>query len=84
MNKIAVRILVKLLRNGYWGRRLINFDDLIVKNTSTKQIAIACKNLEGKGLLIRKPGLKGFRYSLNPSKAKEINEIYDCWLRKTI
>ena len=74
--KIKYYILKKLDRQGYWGRRPINFDDLKHPKISKKDMEDICNKLVKENLLIKKPGNYGWRYGLNPAnKEKILKEI---------
>lgn len=80
--KLAIaHILNKMARGGYWGRRLINEDDL-VKYTKfsfgTTGLNKLLKILHNDGYLLFKKGIKGCdRYSLNPHLKNEIDTFID-------
>ncbi|MBU1120909.1 hypothetical protein KJ660_03435 [Candidatus Micrarchaeota archaeon] len=69
-------IIDKLNRRSYWGRRLINFDDLFSwfkLKASKREIEKTCDELFSEGILWKKKGIrKCFRYSLNPKNKREI------------
>jgi len=62
----------------------MNLSDLIqgVPKENQKPMKEAAEALLDKGLLLRKPGMKKqFRYALNPSKKKEIEERVKKYLK---
>lgn len=73
---IKSTIIDKLNRRSYWGRRLINFDDVFSwfrSKASKKEIESICDGLFNEGILWKKRGIrKCFRYSLNPKNKREI------------
>ena len=76
---IVAWILNKLMRKGYWGRRLINEDVLprgAIKE-KRKKIIEAANTLVNERLLLKKKGRFGWRYSLNPSRKNEIIEFVE-------
>lgn len=77
MNKLKVYIIKKLFRKGYWGSRFLNFDDLVNPKIARKAMTKAIKELINEGIIFFKKGDKSsvFRYSLNPGRKKEIEEI---------
>ena len=85
LEKCKNLVLYKLKNRGYWGRRLMNLGDLVqgVPKENHGLMEEAAESLYREGLLWRKPGnRKQFRYSLNPSKKKEIEGIIEEYLRK--
>lgn len=78
-------LLFKLKNRGYWGRRLMNASDLVkgVPKDCRAELLEAADRLFKRGLLFRKPGNRNeFRYSLNPSKKNEIEELVKKYLEK--
>jgi len=76
-----IRWIVRVLDNsGYYGRRLINLDDLSRRShgkygISTQYLRKVLKKMVREGMLLSKPGNFGPRYSLNPHEKRKIEEI---------
>lgn len=64
-------VIIKLFRNGYIGRRLLDFDNF-GKKVNKKILLKVLKELQDESIIIKKPSLKSGkgRFSLN-SKTKE-------------
>ncbi|MBD3313453.1 hypothetical protein GF345_03355 [Candidatus Woesearchaeota archaeon] len=77
MNELEIYVIKKLFRGGYWGRRLLNFDDIKNPKISRRDLAFALKLLVRDSFILMKKGDRSsvFRYSLNPKKKKEIEDI---------
>lgn len=78
---IVAWIFNKLMRRGYWGRRLINEDVLPKGAIKEKRKAIieAANQLVNDGFLLKKKGRFGWRYSFNPYRKNEIIEFVEKW-----
>lgn len=70
-------IIKKLFRGVYWGSRFLNFDDFVNPKTPRKGLVKAIKELVNEGYLFFKKGDRSsvFRYSLNPERKRDIEEI---------
>ncbi len=79
MKEVKEQIIWKLVRKGYWGNRLINFDDLFkhFKSIKKKDFEKILKGMLKESILLTKTGKYGGRFSLNPNKKHEIMEIYE-------
>jgi len=78
-NSIIAWIFNKLMRRGYWGRRLIN-EDVLPKGAikeQRKEIIETATRLVGDGFLLKKKGRFGWRYSLNPHRKNEIIDFVE-------
>ncbi len=78
-DNIVAWIFNKLMRRGYWGRRLIN-EDVLPKGAikeKRKGIIETAKKLVNDGFLLKKKGRFGWRYSLNPHRKNEIIEFVE-------
>ena len=73
-NNITAWIFNKLMRRGYWGRRLIN-EDVLPRGAlkeKRKEIIETANKLVNDGFLLKKKGRFGWRYSLNSHRKNEI------------
>lgn len=78
-NGLVAWVFNKLMRRGYWGRRLINEGILpkgIIKEKRREIIEIA-NELVNHGFLLKKKGRFGWRYSLNSHRKNEIIEFVE-------
>lgn len=77
MKEVKEQIIWKLVRKGYWGNRLINFDDLFKHFKLRKRdFEKILREMLEEGILLTKTGEYGARFSLNSGKKAEIMEIY--------
>lgn len=78
MKDVKEQIIWKLVRKGYWGNRLINFDDMFkhFKGIRRRDFEKILREMLDEGFLITKTGKYGARFSLNSSKKAEIMETY--------
>ncbi|MBN1385821.1 hypothetical protein JW968_02460 [Candidatus Woesearchaeota archaeon] len=79
MDNIEIWILNKMCRRGYWGNRLINFDDLHNNKISRRDLEHHLRNLENLGYIQKKKGDKSslYRYSLVPCQKHIILHILE-------
>ncbi len=71
---IVAWIFNKLMRRGYWGRRLIN-EAVLPKGAikeKRKEIIQTANELANDGFLLKKKGRFGWRYSLSTRRKNEI------------
>ena len=79
--KLKLWIIQKLNNRGYWGRRLINIDDLPKGSPShlRKKVKKLAYDLWKERYLLKKKGLYGDRFSLNPRMFNEIQQLLEKW-----
>lgn len=77
MDDLEVHIIKKLFRGAYWGSRFLNFDDFVNPKIARRDLSKAIKGLVNEGYLLFKKGDRSsvFRYSLNPNRKKDVEDI---------
>ncbi len=76
---VVAWIFNKLMRRGYWGRRLIN-EDVLPKGAikeRRREIIETANQLVNDGFLLKKKERFGWRYSLNAHRKNEIIEFVE-------
>lgn len=77
MDDLKVYVIKKLFRGAYWGSRFLNFDNFVNQKIARRDLSKAIKELVNEGYLFFKKGDRSsvFRYSLNPGRKKEVEDI---------
>ncbi len=77
INELKLWALNKMFRNGYWGHRMLNFDDFMNPKIVRRDLEKALKMLENEGLVHKKKGGKSslYRYSLISSRKTDVENM---------